>query len=259
MRFMERVVSAIRYHKRWYLLEAAAVLVFLLASLFLWTLRQATSDMHQGFLARLRLLTPSGAQAGPVAATVNNSYAAVDQHYASAWLILVAAALLLSLTFGWWSAHRRRSESEAYLMLGKHPWAIAGQYVMESLLTFGATCLLTLLLVFLVGVHANHLLHDQASAALSAELGRRISTSSLTQSMQTLFSHKLTEFAGPGLFFPGPPAASHLLFPLAGTLPTILGGALALAVGAGLAAYLQLSQLRRRLLRSQALVRDHQS
>lgn len=250
MRFMERVASAIRYHKRVYLGEFLLTAVFCLASLALWTIRHANADMRQGFINRLEQLTTDGhAASGPVVQAVKAGYATLDTRYTLTWLVVVAINLLLCLVFGWWSVRHRRAESEAYLILGKSTWSIAAQYVAESLAVFIAAFLLIALATFLLSDSLNHLLVNQSRNALTAEFSRSVSNTTANQSLRTLFEHKLTEFTGPGLFFPGPPPNEpqppHQLF---GIIPTALVGCGTIIGGQGLAALAELSVIKHRLL-----------
>ena len=250
MRFMERVTSAIRYRKRIYFGELLLAALFCLTSLALWTLRHAKANMRQGFLNRLEMLTTNGqTTSSRVVQAVKAGYASLDGRYVATWWLAVAITLLLSFGFGWWSAHNRRAESETYLILGKSPFDVAAQYVVESLLVFVGAFLFVGLVTFLLSDSLNHLLMTQSRNALTAEFSRTVSSSTATQSLKALFEHKLTEFTGPGLFFPGPPPnapqPSHQLY---GFVPTLLTGCGTIILGQGTAALAELSLLRRQLL-----------
>lgn len=256
MRFMERATSAIRYHRRGYCGEALIVLVFLLASLALGTLRHANSDMRKQFLTRLdQLAEANGHAATQVVNAVRNGYATLADRYVLLWWGLILVALLISLGLGWWAARRRTQESEAYLMIGKGVLDITAQYVVESLIIFLVTFLLVTLLFFLYSDSFDHFLMTQARQALTSEIGRNVSNSSLTQSIHALFSHKITEFTGPGLFFPGTPnGPAQPPHQLHGTLATFLSGLSALILGQGIGTLTQVSLLRRRLSRQTPVV-----
>lgn len=251
MRFIERVTSAIRYHKRAYLGEFLLTVLFCLTGLMLWTIRHANATMRQGFLNRLQQLTTNGQTAsGHVVRAVKSGYAALDARYAFTWWLILAITLLLCLAFGWWSARGRQAESEAYLILGKSTFDITAQYVSESLLVFLAAFLLTGLATFLLSGSLSNLLANQSRNALTAEFSRNVSSTTATQSLRALFQHKLTEFTGPGLFFPGPPPnAPQPAHQLYGTLPTLIAGCGTIIIGQGAAALAELTLLKRRLLR----------
>lgn len=253
MRFLERTLSAIGYHRRAYVGEFIGAMLFCILSIILLTSQSISHMLRQEFLNRLSQLAGQTSSASTTVLTaVKNGYLTLNQQYQLAWWGLIGATMLLSFGFALWFSRHRAQETEAYLLLGKSTWAIGGQYLLESLLifvlAFMATSVLGLLVGSLVGAH----LVDPIRAALGRAISSKVTAGNWKQAVTHLFQHQLTGFSGEGLFVPGPPPGGlNQGTQLAGGFTTLLSGGLALAGGQALALWGQLWHQKRQLVHHQ--------
>ncbi|WP_125705481.1 hypothetical protein [Lacticaseibacillus daqingensis] len=246
MRFLDRALGALRFHRRAYLGELFGILVFTCTSLFLLTCQNNITVMRQGFLSRLDQFDHSAVtQAASLIRTVKHTYATLAQSYQWGWWGLLVALAGISFALTLWAGRQRQGETTAYLLVGKSPWDIAAQYLLESLIVYAAGFTLVWLSVTLIGTSLGSQLSQFTNTAFTRTLTAALSGTTAAQDLEALMHAHLTSFSGPGLLAPG--AGPQPQVPLNGGLRTLLAGALALLGGQGAALCLTLLLARRRL------------
>ncbi|WP_179395008.1 hypothetical protein [Lacticaseibacillus absianus] len=249
MRFIDRALGALRYHRRAYLGELLVALLFCAASLLLLSCQVATAGMRAGFSDRLAQFDDQAlAQATSVLDTVKQTYVTLDQRYTWGWWGLVAAVTLLGFGFALWFNRRRRRETTAYLMVGKPLGDIAAQYLLESVLVFTLAFAGLWLLCALAGATLSNALHQLAQATFTTRLDRALSSASALKDITRLMHAHLTSFNGPGLLRPAADPAPTTT--ISGSLQTLTAGLGALFAGQGLGWGVGLTRLRRHLQRT---------
>ncbi|MCX2455408.1 hypothetical protein [Lacticaseibacillus nasuensis] len=231
MRFVERALNALWYHRRAY-----AVLVILAGGVAAGAILLATATMMNqvnlaGFLHRIAGLNHTAGR--PLQRIVTQAYHTIGSHYTLAWWACMGSLALIGVGFSLLQRKRRRTEITAYLVMGKSGWNIAAQAACEALIAFTLGFWLVVAGLAVISAGVTNWLQDLNHQLMDATLRSQVSAGTVAKIMQKLFAHKVTEFNGTGLMLPHPDQPPRLL---AGVWRTYFVGAGALMLSIGVAA-----------------------
>ncbi|MFD1430576.1 hypothetical protein [Lacticaseibacillus mingshuiensis] len=248
MRFLERALKALNYHRRAYIATAVWTLVFTILSLFLLTFQAANRGALAAFKGRLGQFDKSALSgAAKLIDQVEKTYATVGQRLQLTWWIGVLVSLLVWIVFALLFAHFRRQETTAYLMVGKNAGDITAQYLLENVLVFTGVYVVLWLLATLFGDTAASWINDLNRHWFDTQLTKSGASEDLRTITKKLFANRLTEFNDQGLIFPhrGPrPMEAGIV----GMLPTYLAGLATMLIGQGSVFLAAITATKRRML-----------
>ncbi|MFD1484710.1 hypothetical protein ACFQ5J_05655 [Lacticaseibacillus baoqingensis] len=248
MRFMERAIKALGYHRRAYLGGLVGVFFFSLLSLILLTAQFLNRQTQNAFTTRLQQFDSQTLTiAQHLVKATNTAYSAVSSQYQLWWWGLLAALFATTAGCALVFAFQRRQETLAYLLVGKSTTDVVAQYVLENLIIFTGGYLLAWCAAMLGGTWLDHWLHTLNLTLFEQHLTPNVSVASFQKVTKQLFAHRLTDFSGNDLMFPQrgmrmQPAT------LVGCMQTYLCGAGALIVSQALTYTAVISLQRHRLL-----------
>ncbi|WP_390409460.1 FtsX-like permease family protein [Lacticaseibacillus jixiensis] len=251
MRFMERAIKALSYHRRPYVAGMIGVVLFSLLSVIIQTACQLNINTKLHFQNRLAQFDTSAVRsADHLIAVIKQAYLAVDHDYTTTWWLLVAGFALLSVAFTVISALMRRKETTAYLLVGKSPVDIVAQYLVENIMVFLVGFVIACGLAVCFGGMITNQLTSLNQHLFDHYLADNVSSRAYQDLIKQLFNHRLTDFSSQGLMFPHPvglhPAANHV----AGFAVSLVSGLLSIIVTQalvfGVAVWHQRRQLRHR-------------
>lgn len=247
MRFLERAIKALGYHRRPYLAGVVVAFFFTLLGVGLMTAAQLNQNTQTGFKNRLDQFDNSALKsANHLIAQVQAAYAEITADYRLWWWVGVAGLAVIAIAFAIGFAHSRRQETTAYLLVGKSPLDIVGQYLLENLVVYVAGFALAMV----VAMCFTQVLDSRLTALnlhlLDQHLGDQVSATTFKKITKQLFAHRITDFSGDGLVVPhrGP---RPLTTELAGGGRTFIGGALSLLLGQAVVFIASVYWQRRRL------------
>ncbi|MCI1986432.1 MAG: hypothetical protein LKJ69_09365 [Lactobacillus sp.] len=225
MRFIERAIKALGYHRRAYLSGIVGIFLFSLLSFVLLTAKALNHQNQTDFKDRLQQFDAQTlTTAKHLVTAANNAYTAVSARYQLWWygllIILFVIAAGCALFFSW----QRRQETAAYLLVGKSTADVVAQYVLENLIVFTGGFLLAWCLAMVSTQWLDHWLHSLNLQLFASQLDGNVSLKAFKKITKQLFAHRLTDFSSNDLMLPehGPRAQ----------VTTLVGGAKTYLYGA---------------------------
>lgn len=226
MRFIERIIMGLGYHKRVHLLTLLSAILFTAAGLFFQTNLRLENLSASNFSKHLNQFSPQAVSAVSRASkAVTSAHRLQQQEYMLGFWIALAVFVVLTIIIAVAMMKTRRGEATAYLLADRTKTDISLQSALESLITFvvgfSATTLLSL-------IHTNYFsnliahLNRQAFARKFVALdGLKLKAAS--KQLTKLFTGKITDFNLHGLLY-GRGQADHLLDGLSGYTVTFAFG-----------------------------------
>ena len=130
MRFMERTIMGLRYHRKMNILIAALTAVYSIIGLFLRTNAANTTSNATNFSQRIAEL-PGSNTSGVTSAVLRAHSTQADYYniaFAAATLIYLILLIVIAAIF----VRRQQAETAAYIGAGKQPFDIASQTALEG-------------------------------------------------------------------------------------------------------------------------------
>ncbi|WP_407892478.1 FtsX-like permease family protein [Lacticaseibacillus sp. N501-2] len=231
MRFLERAIKALGYHRRPYLAGVLVSALFTIISMVLLTATRLNQVTQTGFKMRLQQFdTTAVKSATKLITSVQTAYTNVTAQYLNWWWVSIAMLALVTFGFAIYLAKKRQQETNAYLLIGKNAGDIISQYLLENLVVFVVGFgLAWLVLVCFTQVLDQHLIKLNATL-LEQQLNGQVSASDFTKLTKQLFAHRITDFSQDSLVIPhrGGPRLDTVV--LCGFSTTFLGGLGALVI-----------------------------
>lgn len=226
MRFIERIIMGLGYHKRVHLLTLLSAILFTAAGLFFQTNLRLENLSASNFSKHLTQFSPKAVSAVSRASkAVTNAHRLQQQSYMLGFWIALALFVIVTIIIAVMMSKTRRGEATAYLLADRSKTDISLQSAIESLVAFivgfAAT---TLLSMIYTGFFSNLLtrLNRQAFARKFVALdGLQLKAAS--KQLTKLFSGRITDFNLHGLLY-GRGQADHLLEGLSGYTVTFAFG-----------------------------------
>lgn len=130
MRFMERTMMGLRYHRKMNILIAALTAVYTLIGLFLRTNAANTTSNANNFSQRIAELP--GSDASGVTSAVLRAHSIQANYYNIAFVAATLIYLILLIVIAAIFVRRQQAETAAYIGAGKQPLDIASQTALEG-------------------------------------------------------------------------------------------------------------------------------
>lgn len=205
MRFMERAIKALGYHRRPYAAGAIGTVLFILLCVTIQTARQLNLTTKLNFQNRLAQFDTSAVRsADHLIVVVKQTYHAVGAEYQQAWWLVVGGFITITAVFTIIGAITRRKETAAYLLVGKSPADIVAQYVLENVIVYVCGFAVAGVLVVCFGGMLTKQLTGLNQHLFDQRLANTVSDHAYQSLIKQLFDHRLTDFSAPGLMFPHP-------------------------------------------------------
>lgn len=249
MRFLERAIKALGYHRRPYLVGVVVSGLFTIISMVILTAAKLNTTTQTGFKNRLQQFDTSAVKsATSLIKSIQTAYADVNAQYLNWWWVSLTVFAVIAFGFAIFLAKQRQQETTAYLLVGKSTGDIIGQYLLENLvvLIVGFSFAWVVLMCF------TQVLDQQLIKLnirlLDQQLNGQVSATSYAKLTKQLFAHRITDFSRDSLIVPhhgsGPRPDAAVL---TGLSATCLGGLCALVIPQTLVYSLSVWRLRRRL------------
>ncbi|WP_461213370.1 FtsX-like permease family protein [Lacticaseibacillus sp. GG6-2] len=202
MRFLERAIKALSYHRWLYLASTVVVFCFTLLSVCLLTANQLNLNSQNGFKSRLcQFDTGALHSANHLIAEVQSAYTQVSVQYQAWWAdALIGLALVAGVTAIGAAYHRRR-ETTAYLLVGKSPADIVAQYLLENFVVFAGGFVLAMIVAIFLTQTLNDQLLGFNRYLIDHHLSSQLSATTFDKITKQLFAHRITDFSGNDLVF----------------------------------------------------------
>ena len=197
MRFIERAIKALSYHRWLYCASALVVFGFTLISVSLLTANQLNLNSQTGFNTRLNQFdTDALRSAKHLVAQVTAAYTQVSAQYQTWWWDCVIGLAIIAAGFALGAAHHRRQETTAYLLVGKHPVDIIAQYLLENVITFTVGFVAALAIALCLTRILDSQLIKLNLRLLDTHLSNQVSATTYRKLTTQLFAHRITDFSG---------------------------------------------------------------
>lgn len=218
MRFIERIIMGLGYHKRVHLLTLLSAMLFTAAGLFFQTNLRVENLSANNFTKHLHQFSPVAVRAvNRAGKAVTNAHQLQQQKYLLGFWIALAVFAVVTLVIALFMAKKRRGEVKAYLLADKSKTDIALQVSLESIVAYGvgftATALISMIHTGFFTSMLTRFNRQAFTRTFVALDGLKLQTAS--KQLAKLFSGKITDFNLHGLLY-GRGQADHLLDGLAG-------------------------------------------
>ncbi|WP_057893994.1 hypothetical protein [Lacticaseibacillus brantae] len=211
MRFIERTIRGIGYHRWHHLVLATITIGFVLVGLFLLTSQNFNSLANLQFNQRLSDLNLSNEQAIVITNRVAAAHALLDANYQLWFLAAAGIFFLFNLGLAISAAYRRAAESRSYLLLGKSPTKVALQYATESMFTFTAVFIGVSLVLLIISGGITAWWNQLNQGLFQNSAGGRALLRQFNTQFSRIFDHQLTGFSDQSLLFAAAPVSDSLL------------------------------------------------
>ncbi|WP_125710158.1 FtsX-like permease family protein [Lacticaseibacillus porcinae] len=249
MRFLERAIKALGYHRRPYLAGLLVSGLFTIISMVLLTATQLNLATQTGFKNRLQQFDTSAIKsADDLIKSVQTAYAGVNVQYGNWWWASIIALAVITFGFAIYLAKQRQQETNAYLLVGKSAPDIISQYLLEGLVVFVVGFGFAWIVLMCFTQVLDQVLVKLNATLLDQQLSGQVSATSFAKLTKKLFAHRITDFSQDSLVIPhrgiGPRPETSVL---TGLSTTFLSGICALVIPQTLVYAISIWRARRRL------------
>lgn len=226
MRFIERIIMGLGYHKRVHLLTLLSAILFTIAGLFFQTNLRLENLSASNFAKHLHQFAPKAVSAVSSASkAVTNAHRLQQQSYMLGFWIALGLFIALTIIIALVMTRNRQSEVTAYLLADKSKTDIAIQSALESLITFIIGFAVTTLTSLIHSAYFSGWLTRFNRRAFASKFvaldGLQLKTAG--KQLAKLFTGRITDFNLHGLLY-GRGQADHLLEGLNGYTVTFAFG-----------------------------------
>ncbi|KRN29257.1 hypothetical protein IV38_GL000139 [Lactobacillus selangorensis] len=216
MRFLERAVASLLYHRKFALGIVLWSFLFLSGTLYLSTMivleRQSLNQLDSRFY---QLPTQTHQHAVQLLGPMQKVHRQLIQHYEFGLLLFIGICALVFLLFIAIYLRSRRKEFRIYRFAGKSNAFIGRQFMGETLLTFVLAFIFFFLLTLLFSKSLLSMFQNLNQQAFMQALNQiNISRTNFNRLLREIFQARLTPFNGNTLLFgPGQDPDQFFQFP----------------------------------------------
>lgn len=249
MRFLERAIKALGYHRRPYLAGVLVSGLFTIISMVLLTATRLNLTTQTGFKNRLQQFDTSAIKsADQLIKSVQTAYAGVNAQYINWWWASIFVLAVIAFGFAVFLSKQRQQETTAYLLVGKNSTDIVSQYLLENLVVFVIGFGFAWIVLMCFTQVLDQLLIKINATLLDQQLSGQVSATNFAKLTKKLFAHRITDFSKDSLIVPhrgvGPRPENTVL---TGLSTTFLSGVCALVIPQTIVYFFSVWRTRRRL------------
>lgn len=201
MRFMERTIMGLRYHRKMNILIAALTAVYSIIGLFLRTNAANTTSNATNFSQRIAELP--GSNTSGVTSVVLRAHSTQADYYNIAFAAATLIYLILLIVIAAIFVRRQQAETAAYIGAGKQPFDIASQTALEGGISATVGFTIVSVIVSLFSATVSHWWAKANQFIFAHAIGQPRGTQhqEMLQGIKTMMSKRMTDFNPQSLLF----------------------------------------------------------